>query len=277
MFSIFKGLRSSRCGPGRLPRKDDKISTGPKIPRARLVCTRSFELGDLDGSGSDGCRCQHRDGCSCGGCTNKESESLFHLHVWAFHLSGLYINWVSPFSYGKRSGFRPGDRIVAVNNVFGTGNELIEEMRSSHADTEPVKHDTWKFLVMDDKCYKYHINNRKHNYKQNILENRNTNPYVKRQYRAHEKSLQVLCCDYLKANYSVEQIYKIFGHLNIPTIIQDAIMDAYNFYYPNRALAKRLAHTPNHTSEDIQKWLIPDREEQRRETEFHNICYCAYK
>ena len=103
-----------------------------KIPKARIIYTKACKRSNKD----------HSVDCKCDLCSGNPRNSWFDLKVCDGTCGGIclskysLISYVYPGSYGEISGFRKGDRIVAVNDVFGNDEKLLEEILRPHVDTD---------------------------------------------------------------------------------------------------------------------------------------------
>ena len=216
-----------------------------KIPKARIIYIKELKW---KSSKEDPCECKHREGCKCDDCTGKrKSEIAMHMQPYS-STDYLGILWACPGSSSYNAGFRTNDRIVAVNDVFGKCDRLMEELDRPYVDTKrPIPNTSkLKFLVMDRVCYDYYRYKASCN-KCDGWEHCDDcdvygNKYMETKYfqgRIHnkticmprDKTLQDLCCDYFKLAYTFENINNVFEQLHIPLPIQDRIKDAYDFYY----------------------------------------------
>ena len=144
---------------------------------------------------------------------------------------------VNPSAYWYGAGFGQNDRIIAVNGTFGEFEELLAEMKRSHVKNYPVKHDVWRFLVMDEDCYWYYVLNN--------MKFKDAEPYAKVVYWRDANTLQDLCCDKFSIKYNMVQATKIFEQLKIPPGIQSLVFSAYNFHF------LPLSHIQNKIDEDV--------------------------
>ena len=227
------------------------MATYNKIPKARIIYVKAFASKSSD---QNPCECKHREGCKCDDCTGKTKSTGLHMQPYSY-TDYVEIQWACPGSSSYNAGFRTNDRIVAVNDVFGMCDKLMEEMDRPYVDTKRPMPNTskLKFLVMNTECYDYHRYDAVcgkcdfwdscddcDNLERLPMETKyfQGRLYNKTICRPREKTLQELCCDYFKVAYTFETISEVFEQLHIPLPIQDRIKDSYDFYYEERYRVK---------------------------------------
>ena len=209
------------------------MATYNKIPKARIIYVKAF-TSKL--SNQNICECEHREGCKCDECTGKPTSEC-QLHMLKYSYSDyLVIQWACRGSSAYIAGFRTNDLIVAVNDVFGKCDKLLGEMDRPYIDTKRPMPNTLKLklLVMNRECYDYYCYNYGNNGRAvTSMEDKyfQGRIYNKTICRRRDKTLEDLCCDHFKMNYTFADINNVFEQLNIPLPLQDKIKDAYDFYY----------------------------------------------
>ena len=236
------------------------MATYRKIPKARIIYETAFNT--YNGNSSP-CQCEHCEGCQCDDCTAK-TKGPYKLHLLPSRYADyVLIQWTCPGAGAYTAGFRTNDRIVAVNDVFGKSNTLLNEIERPYADTKHPLPNTpkLKFLVMDEECYNYYRNLDKCNFCHDEMigvsmgcrcscrcsfQNKHSKGEIHTRtiYGIRDKTLQDLCCDHFKLVHSFEKISKVFEQVNIPLTIQERIKDLYDFHYEKIQAVKEAQQTP---------------------------------
>ena len=102
---------------------------------------------------------------------------------------------------------------------------LIKKKTRCSIENKPVDkpnvHNTWRFLVVDGACYKYHK-------RKGVKINENL-AYVENIYHKVDTNLQDLCCKCIASNFNRDEFLIICESFSIPKTIKDNVITYYAF------------------------------------------------
>ena len=118
----------------------------------RLCHTPSFDISEAECERGSYKRLSNKDRHRFGAHLSVPSRSLGEFGLASASQKYLFVTLVLPGSIADLAGLKANDRVVAVNGVRGSDKLMIEELRRAHLKN-PNKHDTWKFLVIDEEGF----------------------------------------------------------------------------------------------------------------------------